>query len=180
VRNRTEPRQEVSAPAKFEMHDEADKFSIAAYTLRHLSGPRRDRLYGALHKPVALCGEQLGNLSEVGAEVPASTLKGLERLPEQLLLELPELKSLVFARVGQQDRPSRPHSASGAFGGHSIAHLHSHAHAAIHLLSSRNFASVWPKRREDHFGAAALRPALSVTARTSSIRASRVGTESSW
>jgi len=48
---------------------------------------------------MALSGEQLGGRSEIGAEVPASTLKGLEPLPEQLLSELPDLKSLVFARL---------------------------------------------------------------------------------
>jgi hypothetical protein len=92
-----------TAPAKFSKRtDEADKLPIAAYTLRHLSGQQRDRLYSALHKAMALSGEQLGDLSEVGAEVSASTLKGLEPLPEQLLFELPELKSLVFARVGDK------------------------------------------------------------------------------
>jgi hypothetical protein len=92
-----------TAPAKFSKRtDDADKLPIAAYTLLLLSGQQRDRLYGALHKAMALSGEQVGDLSEVGAGVPASTLKGLEPLPEQLLSELPELKSLVFGRAGDK------------------------------------------------------------------------------
>jgi len=92
-----------TAPAKFSKRtDDADKLPIAAYTLLHLSGQQRDRLYGALHKAMALSGEQVGDLSEVGAGVPARTLKGLEPLPEQLLSELPELKSLVFGRAGDK------------------------------------------------------------------------------
>ena len=52
---------------------------------------------------MALSGEELGGLAEVGAEVPSSvTLKDLEPLPEQLVSELPELKSLVFARFGDK------------------------------------------------------------------------------
>lgn len=92
-----------TAPAKFSKRtDEADKLPIAAYSLRHLSGQQRDRLYSALHKAMALSGEQVRDLSEVGAGVPASTLTGLEPLPEQLLSELPELKSLVFGRAGDK------------------------------------------------------------------------------
>jgi hypothetical protein len=92
-----------TAPAKFSKRtDDADKLPIAAYTLLHLSGQQRDRLYSALHKAMALSGEQVGDLSEVGAGVPARTLKGLEPLPEQLLSELPELKSLVFGRAGDK------------------------------------------------------------------------------
>jgi hypothetical protein len=97
------PQESQTAPAKFSKRtDEADKLPIAAYTLRHLSGQQRDRLYSRLHKPMALSAEQLADLSEVGAEVTASTLKGLEPLPEQLLSELPELNSLVFASVGDK------------------------------------------------------------------------------
>ncbi len=97
------PQQSQTAPAKFSRRtDEADKLPIAAYTLRHLSGQQTDRLYSTLHKPMALSAEQLADLSEVGAEVTASTLKGLEPLPEQLLSELPELNSLLFARVGDK------------------------------------------------------------------------------
>ena len=93
-----------TAPAKFSKRtDAADKLSIAAYTLSHLSGQQRDRLQSALHKQMALSGEELGGLAEVGAEVPSSvTLKDLEPLPEQLVSELPELKSLVFARFGDK------------------------------------------------------------------------------
>ena len=92
-----------TAPAKFSKRtDEADKLPIAAYTLLHLSGQQRDRLYSGLHKAMALSGEQLGDLADVGAEVSASALRGLEPLPEQLLSELPELKALVFARVGDK------------------------------------------------------------------------------
>jgi hypothetical protein len=93
-----------TAPAKFSKRtDEADKLSIAGYALSHLSGQQRDRLQSALHKQMALSGEELGGLAEVGAEVPSSvTLKDLEPLPEQLVAELPELKSLVFARFGDK------------------------------------------------------------------------------
>jgi hypothetical protein len=97
------PQDSQMAPAKFSKRsDEADKLPIAAYSLRHLSGQQRHRLYSALHKPMAMSGEQLGDLVEVGAEVSASALKGLEPLPEQLLSELPELKTLVFGRVGDK------------------------------------------------------------------------------
>ena len=92
-----------TAPAKFSKRtDAADKLPIAGYTLRHLSGQQRDRLYRALHAPMALSSEQLGDLLEVGAEVSASALKGLKPLPAQLLSEFPELKSLVFAGVGDK------------------------------------------------------------------------------
>jgi hypothetical protein len=97
------PQDSHTAPAKFSKRtDEADKLPIAAYTLRHLSGQQRDQLYSALHTPMALSGEQLGSLSEVGAEVPTNALKGLKPLPEQLLSQFPELKSLVFAGVGDK------------------------------------------------------------------------------
>src|SRR5262245_3715302 len=92
-----------AAPAKYSKRtDEADKLPIAAYTLRHLGGQQRDRLYSTLQKPMALSGEQLGDLVEVGAEVSAGALKSLEPLPEQLFSELPELKALVFGRVGDK------------------------------------------------------------------------------
>jgi hypothetical protein len=95
------PQNSQTAPAKFSKRtDEADKLPIAAYTLRHLNGQQRDQLYSALHTPMALSGEQLGDLSDVGAEVPASALQGLKPLPEQLLAQFPELKSLVFAGAG--------------------------------------------------------------------------------
>ena len=98
------PQDSQTAPAKFSKRtDAADKLSIAAYTLSHLSGQQRDRLQSALHKQMALSGQELGGLAEVGAEVPPSvTLKDLEPLPEQLVSELPELKSLVFARFGDK------------------------------------------------------------------------------
>ena len=98
------PQDSQTAPAKFSKRtDDADKLPIAAYTLSHLSGQQRDRLQSALHKQMALSGEELGGLAEVGAEVPSSvTLKDLEPLPEQLVSELPELKSLVFARFGDK------------------------------------------------------------------------------
>ena len=98
------PQDSQTAPAKFSKRtDEADKLPIAAYTLRHLlSGQQRDRLYSALHTPMALSGEQLGDLSEAGAEVSASALKGLRPLPEQLLTQFPELKSLAFAGIGDK------------------------------------------------------------------------------
>ena len=98
------PQDSQTAPAKFSKRtDEADKLPIAGYTLSHLSGQQRDRLQSALHKQMALSGEELGGLAEVGAEVPSSvTLKDLEPLPEQLVSELPELKSLVFARFGDK------------------------------------------------------------------------------
>jgi hypothetical protein len=97
------PQDSQTAPAKFSKRtDEADKLSIAAYALQ-LSTQQRDRIYSALNKPMALRGEQLGGLSEVGAVVPASaTLRGLQPLPEQLVSELPELKALFFARVGDK------------------------------------------------------------------------------
>jgi hypothetical protein len=95
------PQNSQTAPAKFSTRtDEADKLPIAAYTLRHLNGQQRNQLYSVLHTPMALSGEQLGDLSEVGAEVSASALQGLKPLPEQLLAQFPELKSLVFAGVG--------------------------------------------------------------------------------
>jgi hypothetical protein len=98
------PQDSQTAPAKFSKRtDEADKLSIAAYALIQLSTQQRDRIYSALNKPMALSDEQLGGLSEVGAEVPASvTLRGLEPLPEQFVSELPELKSLFFAKVGEK------------------------------------------------------------------------------
>ena len=98
------PQDSQTAPAKFSKRtDAADKLSIAAYTLSHLSGQQRDRLQSALHKQMALSGQELSGLAEVGAEVPPSvTLKDLEPLPEQLVSELPELKSLVFARFGDK------------------------------------------------------------------------------
>ena len=97
------PQDGQTAPAKFSKRtDEADKLSIAAYSLQ-LSTQQRDRIYSALIKPMALSGEQLGGLSEVGAEVPASaTLRGLEPLPEQLVSEFPELKALFFSRAGDK------------------------------------------------------------------------------
>jgi hypothetical protein len=98
------PQDSQTAPAKFSKRtDEADKLPIAAYALNQLSGQERERLHSALHKQMALSGEQLGGLAEVGAEVPASvTLKDLEPLPEQLVSELPVLKSLAFARFGDK------------------------------------------------------------------------------
>jgi hypothetical protein len=96
-------RDSQTAPAKFSQRTaEADRLPIAAYALRGLSGPQRERLHSALHKPMALSGEQqLVPLAEVGAEV-AATLTGLEPLPEHVLSDFPELKSLVFARVGDK------------------------------------------------------------------------------
>lgn len=98
------PQDGQTAPAKFSKRtDAADKLSIAAYTLNHLSGQQRDRLQSALHKQMALSGAESGGLAEVGAEVPASvTQKDMEPLPEQLVSEMPELKSLVFARFGDK------------------------------------------------------------------------------
>jgi len=98
------PQDSQTAPAKFSKRtDEADKLPIAAYALSHLSGQQRDRLQSALHKQMALSGQELGGLAEVGAEVPSSvTLKDLEPLPEQLVSEVPELKSLVFTRFGDK------------------------------------------------------------------------------
>jgi len=97
------PQDSQTAPAKFTKRtDETDKLPIAAYTLRHLGGQQRDRVYAALQKPMALSDEQLGALAEIGAEVSASSLARLEPLPEQLRSELPELKTLVFGRVGDK------------------------------------------------------------------------------
>src|SRR5262245_8900532 len=97
------PQDSQTAPAKFSQRTDAtDKLPIAAYTLRHLGGQERDRIYSALHKPMALSDEQLGALAEVGAEVSASVLTRLEPLPEQLLSELPELKTLIFGRIGDK------------------------------------------------------------------------------
>lgn len=94
-------RDSQTAPAKFSQRtDEADQLPIAAYALRGLSGPKMDRLHSALHKPMALSGDQQP-VPEVGAEVPGP-LTSLEPLPEHVLSELPELKSLVFARVGDK------------------------------------------------------------------------------
>lgn len=92
-----------TAPAKFSKRsDEADKLPIAAYSLRDLSGQQKNRLYSALQKPMAISGEKMRGLSEVGAEVPVGTLQDLQPVPEQLLSELPQLKSLVFASVGDE------------------------------------------------------------------------------
>ena len=95
------PQDSQTAPAKFSKRsDEVDKLSIAAYALIQLSTQQRDRLHQALNKPTALSDGELGSLSEVGAEIPSSSrLKHLEPLPEQLVSELPELKSLFFVRV---------------------------------------------------------------------------------
>jgi hypothetical protein len=95
------PQDSQTAPAKFSKRsDEVDKLSIAAYALIQLSTQQRARLHDALNKPVALSDEELGGLPEVGAEIPASSpLKRLEPLPEQVVSELPELKSLFFVRV---------------------------------------------------------------------------------
>jgi hypothetical protein len=92
-----------TAPAKFSKRsDEADKLPIAAYSLRDLSGQQKNRLYSALQKPMAISGEKMRGLSEVGAEVPVSTLQDLQPVPEQLFSELPQLRSLVFASVGDE------------------------------------------------------------------------------
>jgi hypothetical protein len=98
------PQDSQTAPAKFSKRtDEADKLPIAAYALNQLSGQQRERLHSVLHKQMALSGEQLGGLAEVGAEVPASvTLKDLEPLPEQLVSEFPVLKPLAFTRFGDK------------------------------------------------------------------------------
>jgi hypothetical protein len=94
-----------TAPAKFSSRSAGDDaLPIAAYTLRHLTEDQRRGLLEALR---AQQGTRLGAADEgftkIGAEVPTMTaLSGLSALPDSVTANLPVLRDVVFASVGDK------------------------------------------------------------------------------
>jgi hypothetical protein len=92
-----------AAPAKFSKRTNAsDQLSIAAYALKHLTAEQRARIFNALRRDMAMSGSvEVEPL--VGAEIPASvTLDGLQPLPNQLVMDIPELRGLAVVRGGDK------------------------------------------------------------------------------
>ena len=93
-----------TAPAKFSKRtDAADQLPIAAYALKHLSADQRSRIYQALHKSTAISSNSPVIESVIGAELSADViLNNLQRLPDQIIRDVPEVNGLAFVRDGDK------------------------------------------------------------------------------
>jgi hypothetical protein len=91
-----------TSPAKFSRRtDAADQLPIAAYALRHLGPDQRSRIYQALHKLTGISAHMPEPV--VGAEISADVvLHSLQRMPDELTRDIPELKGLAYVRDGNK------------------------------------------------------------------------------
>jgi hypothetical protein len=97
------PSDSQTAPAKFtERTNSADQLPIAAYALRHLTSEQISTISSKLHEQLALSGQVEAQADAVvGSEISSDVaLHGLQSVPEEVSSKLPELRQLMFARVG--------------------------------------------------------------------------------
>jgi hypothetical protein len=100
------PQDVDTAPAKFSDRNTADDaLPIAGYTLKHLTDDQRRAISASVRSEKTTRTEPAGgtDFATVGAIVPtAIALTGLRPLPESVVSNIPELKSVMFARSGDK------------------------------------------------------------------------------
>jgi hypothetical protein len=99
------PPDSQTAPAKFtERTSSADQLPIAAYALRHLTSEQIRTISRKLHEQLALSGQVEAHVDAVvGSEISTDVaLHGLQSVPEEVTSKLPQLRHLMFARVGSK------------------------------------------------------------------------------
>ena len=100
------PKDVDTAPAKFSDRNTADDaLPIAGYTLKHLTDDQRRAISASVRSEKTTRTEPAGgtDFATVGALVPtAIALTGLRPLPESVVSNIPELRSVMFARSGDK------------------------------------------------------------------------------
>lgn len=100
------PKDVDTAPAKFSARTAADDaLPIAGYTLKHLTDDQRRAISASVRSEKTTQTDPAGgaDFATVGALVPtAIALTGLRPLPESVVSNIPELRSVMFARSGDK------------------------------------------------------------------------------
>jgi hypothetical protein len=100
------PQDVDTAPAKFSARTNADDaLPIAAYSLRHLTDEQRRAIVASVRSEKGNKSESGSNedFAKIGALVPtAVALSGLSPLPESIAANIPEMKTVMFARAGDR------------------------------------------------------------------------------
>lgn len=97
------PKEVDTAPAKFSARSTADDaLPIAGYTLRHLTDEKRRAIFASV-RIVQPSSTRTADLATIGALVPPEiALSGLSPLPDQVLVDLPEMRTVMFTKVGEK------------------------------------------------------------------------------
>jgi hypothetical protein len=100
------PKDVDTAPAKFSARTNADDaLPIAAYALRHLTDEQKRAIIASVRSEKGAKSEPDSNedFAKIGALVPtAVALSGLSPLPESTTANIPEMKTVKFARAGDR------------------------------------------------------------------------------
>jgi hypothetical protein len=100
------PKDVDTAPAKFSARTAADDaLPIAGYSLRHLTDDQRRAISASVRNEKTTQAEPAGgaDFATIGALVPtAIALTGLRPLPDSVVSNIPEMRSVMFARSGDK------------------------------------------------------------------------------